>query len=258
MLLQTHPTITEQDVASFSEQVTLDDGRKTTIHVVRYDRSKVVAKVVLFDYEVNLLSWCHENGYQEGLNGGFFLRSNNLPLGDVWHDGVQYAHEPYGAGWCYKRGSIGVSPEGALDIKPRPKFPTKIDGSLLEIGPTLVHQGLSIFLMDKDPEGFSDTANQHDEDINAKRHPRAGIGLNDESIWTVTVDGRSKEDAGMFLDEFAEVFVALGATEAVNVDGGRSSTQITHGKIINKPRTDHQESSVGFPVRNGIVFTLRQ
>jgi exopolysaccharide biosynthesis protein len=61
----------------------------------------------------------------------------------------------------------------------------------------------------------------------------------------------------MYLDELAEVFLDLGASEAINLDGGSSSTQITGGRVVNSPRRNDAESSRGFPVRNGIVFALR-
>jgi exopolysaccharide biosynthesis protein len=47
----------------------------------------------------------------------------------------------------------------------------------------------------------------------------------------------------------------LGATDAVNLDGGSSSSQISGNTLINRPRTNDQESSNGFPIHNAIVFT---
>jgi exopolysaccharide biosynthesis protein len=244
-------------VVYWSERVKLRDELETTVHIVRYDRDKVRLKTVLFDEETPMIDWCEQHGYTEAINGGFFLRSRGTPLGDVWVEGQQKDHEPFGAGWAKHRGSIHVDTDGFITIAPRHKLPERIDGSLFEIGPTLVHQEVSMFLIGNDPEGFSDTAYQHDDDINYIRHPRAAIGVNDEYIWTVTVDGRSVNDAGMFLDELAEVFLELGASEAVNLDGGSSSTHITGGTVVNTPRRNDAESARGFPVRNGIVFALR-
>lgn len=61
----------------------------------------------------------------------------------------------------------------------------------------------------------------------AARHPRTGVGYDTTQgrFWLVVVDGRqTPHSAGMTLPEFAELLEALGADEAVNLDGGGSSS----------------------------------
>jgi exopolysaccharide biosynthesis protein len=209
----------------------------TTVHIARYDRADVRPRIVLFDERKRLAEWCAQNGYLNAINGGYFLRDKGQMLGEVWQNGIRIPSVPFGRGWSGRRGSILTSPGEGIRISPRDTFGEAIRGDLLEIGPTLVHRGESLFVSHKDPEGFSATAYQHDEDINCKRHPRAAIGCNDGHVWTVTVDGRTDEDGGMYLDELAEVFLNLGATEAVNLDGGSSASQVVNGKLMNRPRT---------------------
>ena len=68
------------------------------------------------------------------------------------------------------------------------------------------------------------------------RHPRTLVG------WTpggdtllVTVDGRQPEaSVGMTLHEATDFLIALGATEAINLDGGGSTTFVRGGKVVNK------------------------
>jgi exopolysaccharide biosynthesis protein len=134
-------------------------------------------------------------------------------------------------------------------------LPARPDHDLLQAGPLLVQNGRSTFSGNIDPEGFSQTAHQHDEDINYKPHPRAAIGISDQYVWTVTVDGRNSFDAGMFLDELAEVFLMLGAGEALNLDGGSSSTHISAGGLVNTPRTDAGSSDNGYGVQNAIILS---
>lgn len=67
-------------------------------------------------------------------------------------------------------------------------------------------------------------------------------------------DGRSEADAGMTLAELADVFINLGAKEALNLDGGGSATQISGGQMRNHSRGDGQEYERGRPIYSAIVF----
>ena len=68
------------------------------------------------------------------------------------------------------------------------------------------------------------------------RHPRTALGFNDDYFLLLVVDGRQKElSIGMTLDELAEYMLNLGCKEAMNLDGGGSSTIYLNGKILNSP-----------------------
>lgn len=69
-------------------------------------------------------------------------------------------------------------------------------------------------------------------------HPRTAIGFNLETkkLWLFTVDGRQPSlSIGMNLTEVALYLQKLGATEAMNLDGGGSSTMWARGNIVNSP-----------------------
>ena len=59
-----------------------------------------------------------------------------------------------------------------------------------------------------------------------ERNPRtaAGIALGGRQLIVVAVDGREYENAGMTLRELGELMLALGAHDAINLDGGGSTT----------------------------------
>lgn len=73
----------------------------------------------------------------------------------------------------------------------------------------------------------------------AARHPRTAIGyerLDGGRVWIVVVDGRREGySVGMTLPELAELFEALGAREALNLDGGGSTAMVVDGRIVNRP-----------------------
>ena len=90
---------------------------------------------------------------------------------------------------------------------------------------------------------------------NDARHPRTAVGINREGtrVLLVVVDGRSAQSAGMLLDELRRYLRHLGAWEAVNLDGGGSSTitAIVEGtpRLLNRP-SDGKERFV--PVGLGV------
>lgn len=69
------------------------------------------------------------------------------------------------------------------------------------------------------------------------RHPRTLVGWNDRGErWLVTVDGRQpRHSQGMTLGEAADFLRGLGATEALNLDGGGSTTFVRQGEVVNRP-----------------------
>ena len=77
-----------------------------------------------------------------------------------------------------------------------------------------------------------------------QRHPRTGVGvMPNGDILLVTVDGRQSRSVGMNIVEFARLFKRLGATAAMNLDGGGSSTMFLNGRVVNSP-SDGSERAV--------------
>jgi hypothetical protein len=78
------------------------------------------------------------------------------------------------------------------------------------------------------------------------RNPRTGVGVDAAGrILLVTVDGRQPgRSVGMTPLEFARLFVSLDATDALNLDGGGSTTMWVKGEIVNRP-SDPTERPVG-------------
>jgi len=77
------------------------------------------------------------------------------------------------------------------------------------------------------------------------RNPRTGIGVDAKGmILLVTVDGRRSRSVGMTPVQFAKLFRHLGATWALNLDGGGSTTMVVRGRVINNV-SDPYERPVG-------------
>lgn len=78
------------------------------------------------------------------------------------------------------------------------------------------------------------------------KHPRTAVAkLKDGKFLMLTIDGRQPTHSiGMNLNELAELLLELGAIDAMNLDGGGSTTMFLDGKVMNKPSDKEGERSV--------------
>lgn len=78
------------------------------------------------------------------------------------------------------------------------------------------------------------------------RHPRTAIGFNDQEIIVAVVDGRQPgHSIGMTLAELGDLMKKQGATHAINLDGGGSTTMWTRSMgVVNRP-SDGRERRIG-------------
>ena len=68
------------------------------------------------------------------------------------------------------------------------------------------------------------------------RHPRTAVAkLKSGKFLMLTADGRSDTSGGLDLNDLAAYLLELGATDAMNLDGGGSTTMFVDGKVVNRP-----------------------
>jgi hypothetical protein len=92
----------------------------------------------------------------------------------------------------------------------------------LGAGPTLLTEGIT------NEKLLAPKADQ-------RRNPRTAVGFNARYCFLVVVDGRALSSAGMTYAELARFLAQLGCTEAMNLDGGTSTTMWLNGKVVNSP-----------------------
>jgi hypothetical protein len=70
-----------------------------------------------------------------------------------------------------------------------------------------------------------------------ERHPRTVIGTSgDGRIWLIAVDGRNKGlSLGMNFAELQALVTRVGLVDALNLDGGGSTTMVVKGAVVNHP-----------------------
>ena len=85
------------------------------------------------------------------------------------------------------------------------------------------------------------------------RHPRTAFAVTAEGRFLfVTLDGRLSTSAGMTLAELANELLSMGAVEAINLDGGGSTTIVVNGVIRNTP-SDGRERPVSDAI---LIFSI--
>lgn len=155
--------------------------------------------------------------------------------GIIRGDGIIFLHRE-------TDGQADSSRVSSADIPPK-----EIDEDITNGVPQLIKNGkIDItWEQEKASKSFAET-----------RHPRTAVAkLKDGKFLMMTVDGRQPGiSVGMNLQELAEYLLSLGAVDAMNLDGGGSTTMFLDGKVVNTPSDKEGERKVG----DAILVTLRK
>lgn len=226
--------------------------------------SNINARVVASDElsgRESVLSFANDLGACVVVNGGYFrmdlnptkhvglLKVNGKVLKratpSVMRDSLRF---------YISRGAFGLNDNGKMDIawvssrndslfewkepfgnvphKPIPK-PDMASAQFWEFsealsaGPILFAEGAA--RVTSDEEVFFDTSIP---DV----HPRTAIGYTSQGeLLLLIVDGRQSDSRGVNLDELAQIMKDIGAIEALNLDGGGSSSIYANGRLLNMP-----------------------
>lgn len=120
----------------------------------------------------------------------------------------------------------GVTVEIKIKTRTEPQLSFAPD-FILGGGPQLIAAGRKVFAAESSRYGDS---------LYKQRHPRTAIGWRaDGKLVLVVVDGRQKSSAGMTMDELATLMLELNCIEAMNLDGGGSTTMVVRNRIVNSP-----------------------
>jgi hypothetical protein len=88
------------------------------------------------------------------------------------------------------------------------------------------------------------------------RHPRTLVGLDRRGfIWLAAIDGRQPgHSVGMMFADLERLCDRLDLTDALNLDGGGSTTMVVKGRVVNKPSDAAGPRAVG----DAILVTARR
>lgn len=161
--------------------------------------------------------YLQNNKVVAGINAGFFIFNNNREhLGLLIDDGLYYS--PPSADFIdfiyYKNGKteivnlIGYDQQKLSDLQKNAYWAMGTSYSLIQ-------------------NGKINLENSYKFDHAKYRHPRTLLGVKaDGTFLFVVVDGRTSLSLGVNATQSAELMQRLGAVQAVNLDGGGSSTMV--------------------------------
>lgn len=175
-----------------------------------------------------------------GVNGDFFKLTDGSPTNLLVVNGRMLA-PPNG------------KPVLAFDSAGVPEIATFAlrDGRLMPFHPKNAVGGRPVLVRDSALDAAVDTEGQAGF---RERNPRtaAGIARGGRQLILVAVDGREYENAGMTLRELGDLMLGLGARDAINLDGGGSTTLVYADpdsagrlRVANHPSDKGGERTVG-------------
>ncbi len=180
------------------------------------------------------------------INGGFFDMDNG---GSVTYfevnDTVINRNRPFDLKWAKSdsiiNGAIVISNDFKIMIQPANSEQfyeqSKQEKAVLVTGPLLLFNSEIIKLPNMD--------------LVNKRHPRTCLCETNEFVIFITIDGRNTEAEGMSLIEVQKFLLNIGCVDAINLDGGGSTTMWTKEKsIVNFPSDELIER----PVSNALLI----
>ena len=211
------------------------------VSIVEIDAKKAKGRFALasnLGYITPTSKFAKDSGAVVAMNGSFY--NMKKPYNSVCYfkkHGVEefvfnekMAQRDNGAVAISAKGKLSVHPADASEpgnVAPAQTWPAALDAvSVVSSGPVLLVDG-------KD-------ARLDENSFNRNRHPRSAVGTTGKKVYLVTVDGRNAENAqGVSLWEFTKIMRWIGAEDALNMDGGGSTTLYVEGEngngIVNHP-----------------------
>jgi exopolysaccharide biosynthesis protein len=181
-----------------------------------------------------------QNKAEAAINGGFFDRDHGGSVSYFeLNDSVISQKRPDNIKWAVPdsltNGAIVLTKNHKIIIEPARKSQfyeeSEKEAAVLVTGPLLIYHSN----LQKLPNmGFS-----------FKRHPRTCLCITKESVIFIVIDGRSEQAEGMNLMETQKYLLDLGCYDAINLDGGGSTTMWIKDKgIVNFPSDKEGERLV--------------
>jgi len=199
------------------------------IHIVEYNSEKYESHVAAsLDKKYTLQEFSEMEGMLVGINGGYHgYKSERGPLTKLSIDGNELVP--------------------TNDMTVLKKYGLKADNVNAVLSIDATHHHVSIGNEEGDSYIYSGpllVENDVHTELNTKwsrvKNPRTIVCTknNGASVLFVVIDGRQKDVFGMTLIEAQDLMDTIGCTDAINMDGGGSTSMYIIGKgIVNNPRS---------------------
>ncbi len=202
-----------------------------------FNRPRESGELVVFTPEFHRTTLTTPDGVEVTVERGRVAALNDavgsLPIP---RDGLVISASGKSREWALANLKRGMRIEIKTEINANPPIPFKPE-FIIGAGPRLLASGKFV---------ANEEAANHSESLIRLRHPRTAIGWRaDGKLILVTVDGRQpQKSVGLTIEELAKLMVELGCVEAMNLDGGGSTTMVIRNKVVNRPSDQTGERAV--------------
>lgn len=225
----------------------LSDGFGVSIHILTVDPRENTIIPVKASGRETVQTLANRYGAFAAINGGFW-KQDGSPAGILKIDHQWYGipQKPRGAiGWSNSPHKVVIDRVLTEQLNNEhiyeviPASTTSFEWQDLEhiVGGTPVLISNGHLVEDYSPEQVLDS-------FLTNRHPRTAVGIKATGEWVfIVVDGRYLGFlGGVTIRKLAEFMLFLGCVQALNLDGGGSSTLVYDGVVINIPCGNLYES----------------
>jgi exopolysaccharide biosynthesis protein len=207
-------------------------GAKTAHAINGLNRPRADNELIVFTPEFHRTTLTEPNGLELIVRRGQVIEVRDLQgSGSIPADGYIISASGAARDWALKYLRRGVRVRMNLNLSPVEAAQTDLWKQATNViggGPQLIKNSRV---------EITNTAEKILPSFVSDGHPRTAIAkLKSGQILLVTVDGRQPgESIGMSLTMLADLLLEFGAVEAINLDGGGSTTMVIRNKLVNKP-----------------------
>ena len=213
------------------------DTRKMRVPQLKHDinglnRPRADNELLVFTPEFHRTTLTEPNGLELSVRNGRVVDLRDLQGSSaIPADGFVISTSGTARDWALKNLRLGARVRLSLNLTPVETDQAdswKTANSVIGGGPQLIKNGRV---------EITNAAEKILPSFVNDGHPRTAIAkLKSGQILLVTVDGRQPgESIGMSLTMLADLLIEFGAVEAINLDGGGSTTMVIRNKLVNKP-----------------------
>jgi hypothetical protein len=210
-----------------------------------FNRPREKDELIVFTPEFHRTTLTGPDGVEVTVaRGRVAVVNDNVGSQTIPRDGLVISASGKAREWTLANLRRGMRVEIRTEVNANPAIPFNPD-FIIGAGPQLLASGK--FVANEEAANYS-------ESLSERRHPRTAIGWRaDGHLILVTVDGRQpQKSVGMTIEELAKLMIELGCVEAMNLDGGGSTTMVIRNKIANSPSDAAGERPVSDAL---LVFT---
>ena len=224
-------------------------GARSTHAISGLNRSRADNELIIFTPEFHRTTLTDPNGMEVIVRRKRIVeRRDRKGSTAIPADGYVISASGSARDWALANLRLGARVELKLNLTPTEaemKEQWKQATSIIGAGPQLIKNGRI---------EITNSAEKILPSFVSDLHPRTAIAkLKSGQILLLTVDGRQPESVGMSLNMLADLLIELGAVEAINLDGGGSTTMVIRNNLVNKPSDAAGER----PVSDAILVYLR-